>query len=259
MDEVVISDPHDRIFSILLDKNAITWQTIIQELVKSEEMDPWDIDVSVLSKRYIDMLKKLKEMDFKVSGKIVLAAAILLRIKSSKLVTEDIGELDSLMAGEQAYDEFYDELQNDSAIEAREDIMPLLPRTPQPRKRKVSIYDLMLALQKALEVKERRVLRGIPSVKMEVPERKVELGTLIQEVYKKVMACLSDKQHLTFNELQPSKERADRVMTFIPLLHLAHIEQRKLDLLQNEQFGEIEIVLHQKDTLPDNAVFITKE
>lgn len=241
-------DPHDRLFSILLDKNAITWQTIIQELVKSEEMNPWDIDVSVLSKRYIDMLKKLKEMDFKVSGKVVLAAAILLRIKSSKLVTEDIGELDSLMAGEQeSYDEFYDDLQSDLAIETREEIMPLLPRTPQPRKRKVSIYDLMLALQKALEVKERRVLRGIPSVKMDAPERKIELGTVINEVYKRVVDFLAQRQRLTFSQLLPSQDKADKVMTFIPLLHLAHIDQRKLNLLQNEQFGEIEIVLHDKN------------
>jgi segregation and condensation protein A len=252
--EEAAPDPHDRLFSILLDKNAITWQTIIQELVKSEEMDPWDIDVSILSKRYIDMLKKLKEMDFKVSGKVVLAAAILLRIKSSKLVTEDIGELDSLMAGEQeSYDDFYDELQSDLALEAREEIMPLLPRTPQPRKRKVSIYDLMLALQKALEVKERRVLRGIPSVKMDVPERKIELGTLINDVYKRVVDFLANRQRLTFTELLPSQDKNDKVMTFIPLLHLAHIDQRKLDLLQNEQFGEIEIVLHDRQLVLEKA------
>jgi segregation and condensation protein A len=251
MEEAAMPDPHDKLFSILLDKNAITWQTIIQELVKSEEMNPWDIDVSILSKRYIDMLKKLKEMDFKVSGKVVLAAAILLRIKSSKLVTEDIGELDSLMAGEEeSYDEFYGDLESDLALEAREEIMPLLPRTPQPRKRKVSIYDLMLALQKALEVKERRVLRGIPSVRMEAPERKVELGTLINDVYRRVVEFLTNKHRVTFSELLPSQDRADKVMTFVPLLHLAHIDQRKLDLLQNEQFGEIEIVLHQKDAIP---------
>ncbi|MFH1182311.1 MAG: segregation/condensation protein A [Candidatus Woesearchaeota archaeon] len=248
--EEAMQDPHDRLFSILLDKNAITWQTIIQELVKSEEMDPWDIDVSILSKRYIDMLKKLKEMDFKVSGKVVLAAAILLRIKSTKLVTEDIGELDSLMAGEQeSYDDFYDELQSDLALEAREQIMPLLPRTPQPRKRKVSIYDLMLALQKALEVKERRVLRGIPSVKIDVPERKIELGALINDVYRRVVEFLTNRQRLTFSELLRSQDKADKVMTFIPLLHLAHIDQRKLDLLQKEQFGEIEIVLHEKQVI----------
>lgn len=241
-------DPHDTLFSILLDKDAITWQTLIQELVKNEEMDPWDIDVSIISKRYLDMLKKLKEMDFKISGKVVLAAAILLRIKSSRLVIEDIGELDSLMAAqeEESYDEFYDDLEKELAMQAREEMMPLMPRTPQPRKRKVSIYDLMGALQKALEVKERRVLRGIPTVKMEKPERGVDMGAAIQDVYRRVTEWLSNKQRLTFTELLPSQDRDDKVLTFIPLLHLAHVGQRKIDLLQNEMFGEIEIVLNKK-------------
>ena len=71
----------EQIFDMLLKENEVTWQTIIQDLVKKEGMDPWDVDVSKLSQRYISTLKKLKEHDFRVSGKVVLAAAILLKIK----------------------------------------------------------------------------------------------------------------------------------------------------------------------------------
>jgi chromatin segregation and condensation protein Rec8/ScpA/Scc1 (kleisin family) len=131
-------------------------------------------------------------------------------------------------------------------LQAREELMPLMPRTPQPRKRKVSIYDLMSALQKALEVKERRVLRSIPTVKMDVPEKQVEIGAVIQDVYRRITEWLNNKKRLTFTELLPSQEKEDKVMTFIPLLHLAHLGQRKVDLLQNEMFGEIEIVLSKK-------------
>ena len=93
-------DPHDRIFSILLSKaDEVTWQSIIYELVKTEQMDPWDIDVSVLTQKYIDMLRGLKEHDFRVSGKVLLAAAILLKMKSNKLVGEDLSELDRLLIG----------------------------------------------------------------------------------------------------------------------------------------------------------------
>ena len=74
----------DRIMQIVLGKesNEVTWRSMIYELMKSEQMDPWDVDVSVLTRRYVHMLKKLKELDFRVSGKMVLAAAILLKIKS---------------------------------------------------------------------------------------------------------------------------------------------------------------------------------
>ena len=72
----------DRIYNMLMQKDEITWQSIIYDLVRTGEMDPWDIDISVLSKRYLETLKTLKEAHFLISGKIVLAAAILLKIKS---------------------------------------------------------------------------------------------------------------------------------------------------------------------------------
>ena len=151
----------EKIFELLFDKDEITWQSIILDLIKTEQMDPWDIDISLLSQKYLKMLKKLKDLDFRISGKIILAAAILLRIKSNKLVGEDITELDRLLAGkdlDELQEDFYDELQNE--FEAGQgstvfDKPSLTPKTPQPRKRKVSVYDLMNALQKALEVKKR--------------------------------------------------------------------------------------------------------
>src|SRR3989344_4053279 len=131
---------HDRIFSILLSKtDEVTWQTIIYELVKTEQMDPWDIDISLLTQKYIEMLKSLKEHDFRVSGKVLLAAAILLKIKSTRLVGEELTELDRLLIG---VEEQMDELgfEENAGIEKLGEIPSLIPRTPQPRKRKASLF-----------------------------------------------------------------------------------------------------------------------
>ena len=155
----------DKIFDMLFHEQDVTWKNMILEAVKKEEMNPWDIDISALAKRFLEMVKQLKEMDFKISGKIILAAAILLRLKSNKLLTDDIGELDRLIAmSEQTEEEFYDELESEEYLEKNrllsdEDKYKLIPRTPQPRKRKVSVYDLVEALSQALEVKKRRVKR----------------------------------------------------------------------------------------------------
>ena len=75
----------DRLLNMLMQENEITWQTIIYDLVKSEQMNPWDIDVSVLSQKYLETIKQLQEHNFFISGKIILDAAILLKIKSIKL------------------------------------------------------------------------------------------------------------------------------------------------------------------------------
>ena len=74
----------DRILEMLMHDDEITWQTIIYDLVKSEEMNPWDIDISKLSAKYLDTIKKMKQTNLFISGKVVLASAILLKIKSDK-------------------------------------------------------------------------------------------------------------------------------------------------------------------------------
>ena len=240
-------DPHDRIFNILFSKaDEITWQTIIYELVKSEQMDSWDIDVSILAQKYIDMLRNLKEHDFRISGKVLLAAAILLKMKSTKLVGEDLSELDRLLIG---VEEEMEELGLDetSEITKLDEITLLIPKTPQPRKRKVSIFDLVEALERALEVKKRRLLHSIPPLNLEAPKKKRDITQVIRDVYGRIksffFSALKDK--LTFSKLLPSESKEDKVYTFIPLLHLA--QQNKIELVQEMPFGEIEVMLKKKE------------
>ena len=240
-------DPHERIFDILLSKtDEITWQTIIYELVKSEQMDPWDIDISLLTQKYIDMLRSLKEHDFRISGKVLLAAAILLKMKSNKLVGEDLSELDRLLIGveEEIEDLGFEET---APIEKLTEIPSLIPRTPQPRKRKVSIYDLVEALERALEVKKRRLLHSIPPMNLEAPKKKRDITEIIREVYFKIKTYFLNtiKDKLTFTKLLPSESKEDKVHTFIPLLHLA--QQNKIELLQETPFGEIQILLKKRE------------
>ena len=240
-------DPHERIFSIISSKaDEITWQNIIFELIKTEQMNPWDIDVSLLTQKYIEILRSLKEHDFRISGKVLLAAAILLKLKSNKLVGEELSELDRLLIG---VEEEMDELGFEETKDAPKlgEIPTLIPRTPQPRKRKVSIYDLVEALERALEVKKRRLLHSIPPMNVEAPKRKKDITEIIREVYVKIRTFFvrTVKEKLTFTKLLPSESKEDKVHTFIPLLHLA--QQNKIELVQESPFGEIQILLKKKD------------
>ncbi|MBI4453698.1 segregation/condensation protein A [Candidatus Woesearchaeota archaeon] len=240
----------DKLFDMLFKEQDVTWQNIIFEAVKSEEMNPWDIDISALAKRFLDMVKQLKEMDFKISGKIILAAAILLRLKSNKLLTDDLSELDRLIAmGEQGEDGFYDELEEQFLEKGRvitdEEKFKLIPRTPQPRKRKVSVYDLIEALQQALEVRKRRVKRyeDMEEVTMEIPKRGVDITDIIGAVYGQILNHFFSKrvEKLTFSQLLPSDTKKDKIYTFIPLLHLTN--QQKIDLQQEYHLAEIDIYM----------------
>ncbi|MBW2965983.1 segregation/condensation protein A [Candidatus Woesearchaeota archaeon] len=237
------TNPQDQVFEIIFDKDDVTWQSILYELVRTEQMDPWDINISLLAQRFLEMLKTLKETDFRISGKIILAAAILLKLKSIKLVGEDISNLDRLFAQTDEEESLLDELQDEPIPKEDTSNFRLIPRMPQPRKRKVSIFDLVDALQKAMEVKKRRVMRDIPTVKVEIPEKKTDISEVIKNMYGKIKNYFIQHQNtkLTFTKLVPSENKEDKVFTFIPLLHLSN--QRKIDIFQYQHFGEIEIEL----------------
>ncbi len=236
----------DRIFSLLVEQNEISWKSIIFELIKSEEMNPWDVNISLLTQKYIERLKQMKESDLRVGGKVLLAASILLRVKSNKLVGDDLDEFDRLIAGtdvsqEQFYDELEQELARGEELGLKEEY-ELLPRLPQARRRKVSVYDLVKALEKALEVKQRRVLHSMPPF-MELPARKFDVTAAISNLFQRILSLFGVRKKLTFNDLLPGESRQDKVYTFIPLLHLSH--QQKVELEQAEPFGEIQIKIQE--------------
>jgi len=76
-----------------------------------------------------------------------------------------------------------------------------------------------------------------------VPERKININSVIRKLYNRISTFFSgnSNKRLTFTQLVPSDSKRDKVLTFIPLLHLTN--QRKIDLMQEQHFGEIEILL----------------
>ncbi len=228
----------DQIYNILIDKDEITWQSLIYDLIKSEQLNPWDIDISLLSRRYIESLKKLKEANFFISGKILLAAALLLKIKSDKFLNEDFVNFDNLLYPPDLNElELYEDSPNPYLNSEHPE---LTIRTPLLRKRKVNINDLMAALQKALEVNKRKVMRRLREEEsiVKIPEKKVDISSLIKSIYTKIIEFFRfKKENLTFSKLIPSEKKEDKILTFIPLLYLDN--QEKIIISQNEPFGEI--------------------
>lgn len=235
---------HEKLLNMLIKEEEVTWQSLLMELVKKEGMDPWDINVSSLTKSYINTIKELKEHDFRISGKVVLAAAILLKMKSTRLVGEDLMELDRLIAGsEEEAGLFDDEDQIGNFRETLDEKPSLIPRIPQPRKRKVSIYDLVDALEKALEVKQRRVINSIPPLNVKAPKKTRDITQVIREVYGRIKSFFFQGQkRMMFSQLIPSDSKEDKIFTFIPLLHLNF--QRKIDIDQEKPFEDIAITLY---------------
>ena len=234
------------LMSMVLEKDEVSWQTVLYDLVKTEQMNPWDLDLSALTQRYILTVKQLQETNFRLSGKVLLAAAIMLKMKCDYFQDHDLRELDALFArmdeneGSEFFSEFsYDLFRTNEKIE-KEDFR-LIPRHPQPRKRKVSLQDLMNALKQAMEANRRKVVYSRP-VAMVIPTNKFDVVAVIAHLYNKIKLHYKTNKDLKFTSLlPPGSKKEDKVYTFIPLLHLEN--ERKVNMLQTEHFGEISIQL----------------
>jgi segregation and condensation protein A len=240
-----VKDTSEKIFNLLFIEDELSWKDMIYALIEEEHMNPWDIDISLLSQKFLEMLKKLKELDFRISGKMVLASAVLLKMKSDILKDEDIPNFDNIISGIEENMPILDE--EGISMYNPDDKPQIYPRTPQPRKRKVSIFDLVQALEKALEVEHRRK-KSKPNTKklvLKLPEKHFDLSKSMQNVYGKVETHYKVKKNknkvLTFEELVVGGSKQDKVLTFIPLLHLDNL--RKVDMEQDKHFQDISIKL----------------
>ena len=84
-------------------------------------------------------------------------------------------------------DDFEDEsFENSYSNKKGHEKFPLIPRNPQARNRKVSIHDLVDALQRAMATKK-RVLAKIKPVKFKMPGKGVDIMEAIQETYQKII------------------------------------------------------------------------
>ncbi|NJF25001.1 ScpA family protein [Thermococcus sp. Bubb.Bath] len=206
----------------------ITPVDILLQLVQMGKVDPWNIDIVDLTEKYIKMLREMKELDLRVSARAILAASILVRMKTEALLNEDTAE----------------ETQ-ESEEKIRVDVEPLAP----PIRRVERYYtfdDLLEALMDALEEAERRKPRTRRKENIEervfvVDDFRVDIEKHVYRLHDVVVRLYHEKgEPIKFWELifDPTPKIIAR--TFLYLLFLSNMG--KVDLIQEEPFGEILVV-----------------
>src|SRR3989344_4033674 len=76
---------HEHVYNILID-NEVGWQAILYDLINTERLNPWNLDLTALTQKYLEKVRELEEANFFISSNIILAASLLLRIKSEILL-----------------------------------------------------------------------------------------------------------------------------------------------------------------------------
>ena len=227
---------HDVIFS-----KEIGWQEIIYDLINSEQLDPWNIDIIVLTNNYLRRLQKYEEENYFISSKVLLAASLLLRIKSEILLNKYIKSIDEILFGKK------EKIQkSQERIYLDEEIPFLVPKSPIPRFRKVTLNELVESLNKAIITEGRRIKKEIVErnavieSEISLPKRKFAIHDKVREVYEKLFSHLgkNEKMYVPF-ELLIGDNKEEKIYSFSSLLHLEN--QKKIWLHQNEHFGDINI------------------
>jgi len=205
----------------LLFGEKLSWQAIIYDLINTEQLDPWNIDLTLLSSKYLERVRELEEANFFVSSKVLLAASLFLRIKSEILLNEDIKGLDDILFGRKEEKRYEQE-----RIELDEEIPELIPRTPLPRFRKVSLQELMSALEKAVQTENRRIRRVVVDRQRQMetgislPKKTINLKDKITYVYGKLKTAFSKRdERMAFSELGKMNSE-EKLAVFVSLLHL---------------------------------------
>jgi len=232
----------DQIHDILFNRE-IGWQEIIYDLINTEQLDPWDINITILTEKYLLKIQQYEETDFFVSSKVLLAATLLLRIKSEILLNKYIKSIDEILFGKE------EKAEPMERIELDEEIPELIPRSPMPRFKRVTLQELIDSLNKAIVTENRRIKKEIVNrnalreIGMTLPKKTVNIKDKIRKIYKDLGNHFNenkDMKKVSFTDFI-GKEKEARIISFSPLLHLEN--QKKIWLDQEIHFEEIHIWL----------------
>ena len=245
----------------LLTSQEVSWQAIIYELINTEQLDPWNIDLALLSTRYLEKIKELEEANFLISSKVLLAASILLRIKSEILLYQHLKSIDEILFGKK------DEKQKkDERIVIDSNELPFLyPKTPLPRYKKVSLDELMSALNKAINTEMRRIKKEVSKTRLErdneivLPKSRINIKDRIRKIYSKILTTFKARQtKISYSELV-GNDKEEKIACFLPILHLDN--QQRLFLEQETHFADLWIWLyhHYKKINADKVDLLKEE
>ena len=232
MDESGVVDENKVIQTIILGSD---WQEVLTTLVAEEGMDPLSVDLIKLADAFRSYLEHLKQFDFRIPARFILVAAILLRMKAELLLDE---EEEKIIRTTQS-----------QPLDI-ENIPTLLPPITRKPTRKVTLNELVSALNKAFQFQERkegkkiRMRRAIE--RLIEPEDDVEVR--IKEIYEEIVS----KKAMTFSQLVPVWKKLEIVKTFLPLLHLATRDMITCE--QEDMFKEIFIRIKLPEEKPEQGV-----
>ncbi|MFH0714088.1 MAG: segregation/condensation protein A [Candidatus Micrarchaeota archaeon] len=209
-----------------------TWREILLELVRTNQMNPWDLDLVLIADSYLQKVREIASIDLRLPANVILATSLLLRFKA-----------DALSLEETVQDELFVEETTPREL-IQEEIPQLILRTNNARSRKVTLSELLSAVEEVINsTNTTQLMLPVPKIlELELP--KEDLHELIKKIYALANELKDENGTTLFSSLLDpillQRNKGHHVASrLIPLLHL--VQERKADVWQEQMFGEIKI------------------
>ncbi|WP_152207242.1 segregation and condensation protein A [Marinobacter changyiensis] len=210
-------------------------------LIRRHNMDILDIDVSEITRQYMDYIGAVETMRFELAAEYLVMAATLAEIKSRMLLPrqaaddeEDLDPRAELIRRLQQYERFKQAAEDiDSLPRLERDTftgsaaLPTLATTQAPPD--VDFREMLLALQGVLQRADLFTSHHVERERLSTRER-----------MSSILAALSDDHFVSFESLFTVEEgRLGVVVTFIATLEL--IKEQLIEIVQIDVLGSIHI------------------
>jgi segregation and condensation protein A len=232
---------------------------MLVEMAKKGEIDPWNVDVIDVAGKFLEKLEKAQKLDLRVSGRVLLYAAILIRMKAEILSEEALKvrkREQEIIPDEIDFEEFFDYGFDESNLDydlheqgyeetlriqtGDEVIDGLLAVRRKTVRRFTTLKDLIKELQMAESIEKRRKrrkqLEKEEAIKktLETPHEE-NIEELLIKVENELLKLFRRKPSLYFSEVIQGKER-EKLNYYLSILHLAY--RKMLELKQERIFEE---------------------
>ena len=202
-----------------------SWKQLLVDLVVTEKLDPWDIDIIKVAEGFTKMVKEMKQLDFHVPANIILASAILLKYKSNaiRIIEEpEFVEAEPLEVADEG------------------EIPPLQIKARIPPQVPITLNELILEMEKVIQYDDESRVKKIKIkprevVNIELPDYDIEAE--MEKLYARMKTEMDGESLVLFSALVKNKEPKEVVLTLSPLLHLA--QEKAIGLRQDQFWGEI--------------------
>ncbi|MBS4759952.1 MAG: segregation/condensation protein A [Clostridium sp.] len=236
---------------------------ILVQMAKNGKIDPWNVDIVDVTDKYLAHLFQMKAQNLRLTGRTLLFAAILLRLKSNVLEGIDANQIEGLE--EENYEDY--ELEDDSWNEddintnnviSLDEVLQRRTSVRLNRSRMVNLKDLIKQLQfyeeldrkQSLKNAHERAKRRVRSYARLTPDDIVNLAhdeyieKSVEVLHENLKKIFETEEKVELNTL--TLLGLDKISAYIALLFLTAEPEADIDLYQEEFYGELYAVPYKK-------------